>query len=179
MDGIPVVVKREGRAKRSIRAFFFPSLNGEFRTIINGWDSGKGIHQNMDNGIVIPVLKLLNYSLHIVIVGKIIQLHVVVVTAAHVIQSFYGVGNFEKVMVVAAGPKCLIQVIVGDRMQHLCIDPAVILSVNDFSHQPEVRFYFVGDMTHSLHEIKVQYIRSIQSDAINVKFRDPETNDIV
>ena len=51
--------------------------------------------------------------------------------------------------------------------------------MNDFAHQPEIRFYFIGNLTHSLHKIKIKNIRCVKPDAINVKFRNPEADYIV
>ena len=68
--------------------------------------------------------------------------------------------------------------IVGDRVKSSLVDPAGIITMNHFTHQPEVRFYFIGGVTQSFHEIKIQDIGGVQTNAIDIKFADPEANDI-
>ena len=55
-------------------------------------------------------------SLNIMVVGETVQFQVPVMASTHVIKTLYRVCNFKKVMLVAAGPKGFIQVIIGYRM---------------------------------------------------------------
>ena len=50
--------------------------------------------------------------------------------------------------------------------------------MDNFSHQPEVRLDLVCDMSQRLHEIKIKHICCIKTDAVHVKFADPEADNI-
>ena len=84
--------------------------------------------------------------------------------------------DFKVIVIVMSGIQGLMQVIVGNGMQGSFIDPADIISVNDLTHQPELRLHFIGSLTKSLHEIEIQYICGIQADSVNIECFHPETN---
>ena len=68
------------------------------------------------------------------------------------------------------------QVVIRYRMQGAFIYPAGIIAVNDLAHQPEIRLDFICDMAQCFHIFKVQHVRGIQTDSIDIKFADPETD---
>ena len=70
------------------------------------------------------------------------------------------------------------QMIIGHRMQSLFIDPAGILPMNHFSHEPEIFLHFLGKTAQTAHKIKIQYVCRIQTQSVDPEFRHPETNRI-
>ena len=158
---------------------FFFSFDTKFGAVVNRRNPRKCVHQSVDYAEMVFVYYLTCNSLNIMVVGETVQFQVPVMASTHVIKTLYRVCNFKKVMLVAAGPKSFIQVIIGYRMQSFRINPACIFAMNDFAHQPEIRFYFIGNLTHSFHKIKIKNIRCVKPDAINVKFRNPEADYIV
>ena len=89
-------------------------------------------------------------TLYIVVINKVVELK-----STHIIQSFYCVGNFKVVVVVMTGVQGLVQVIVGHGVQGVCIGPAVVVAVDNLTHQPKVRLNFICHAAHTLHVIKV------------------------
>ena len=87
-------------------------------------------------------------------------------------------GDLKIVVVVVAGIKRLVQGIVGDAVQSPFIDPAGIVSVDHLSHEPEVRLYLVGGPPERFHIFKIQDIGGVQPDSVDIKFADPETDDV-
>ena len=61
----------------------------------------------------------------------------------------------------------------------IAIDPSAIFAVNYLTHQPKIFLHLVGDLAHPLHEIKIQHVSSVETDAVDIKFGNPETDDIV
>ena len=86
--------------------------------------------------------------------------------------------DLKEVVVIKAGVNALVQLVVRNRMEHFRVHPAAVITVDDFTHKPEIRFHGSGLCTHFLHEIKVQDIGCVQTDAVNVKFVHPETDHI-
>ena len=64
-------------------------------------------------------------------------------------------------------------------MKRLVIDPSAVIAMDHFAHQPEILLHLSSLMTHSLHEIKIKHICRIQTDSIDIKRIDPETNHII
>ena len=89
-----------------------------------------------------------------------------------------GMGDLEVIVRLMSGPKSLVQLIVCDRMKHLRICPARIVTVDHLSHQPEIRFFLQDYAAHLPKEIKIKAVRTIQPDAVNIKRINPETNHI-
>ena len=48
--------------------------------------------------------------------------------------------------------------------------------MDDLAHQPELRFHLFRLPSEPPHIIKIQHIRTVQTDAINIKSADPETD---
>ena len=51
--------------------------------------------------------------------------------------------------------------------------------MDDLAHQPELRLHFVGKAAQSLHEVKVQHVGSVQTDAVDVELLHPEADGII
>ena len=84
--------------------------------------------------------------------------------------------NFKIIMVVMSTVKCLMQCIVCNTVQSIPIYPSTVISMNDFTHKPEVFFHFFCGTAQSVHEIKIKHICCIQTDSIHIKFRYPESD---
>ena len=121
------------------------------------------------------VPQLIGQALHIVVVREKIQPGVV----AQPLQTAHGVGDLEIVVVVVAAPQALVQLIVGNRVEHFRVGPAAVIAVDDLAHQPELRLDLVGKAAQTLHKVEVQHIRCIQPDAVNVECIDPEADGII
>ncbi len=63
-------------------------------------------------------------------------------------------------------------------MQRAFIYPARIIAVDNFSHQPELRLHFICHRAQSLHIIKIQHIRRVETDSVDIKLAYPKTDHI-
>ena len=68
--------------------------------------------------------------------------------------------------------------IIGYRMKCTFIYPTIIIAMDYFSHEPEIWFYFVGNLAQTLHIVEIQDISCIKTDSIDIEFTYPETNNI-
>ena len=59
----------------------------------------------------------------------------------------------------------LMQFVVGNGMEHLGVCPAAVVAVDDLAHQPELRLHLVGNAAQAPHEVEVQHVGSVQTDA--------------
>ena len=76
-------------------------------------------------------------------------------------QTTYIVGDLKKVMVIKTGINAFVQFVVSNRMEHFRVDPAAVITVDDFSHKPEIRLHGSSFGPHFFHEIKVQDIGAV------------------
>ena len=121
------------------------------------------------------VPQLIGQALHIVVIREGIKPGV----AAEPLQAAHGVCDLKIVVVVVAAPQALVQLIVGNGMEHFRVGPAAVIAVDDLAHQPELRLDLVGKAAQTLHKVEVQHIRCIQPDAVNVECIDPEADGII
>ena len=98
---------------------------------------------------------------------------------AQPLQPAHGVGNFKVIMVVVAAPQALVQLVVGDGVQHFRVCPAAVIPVDDLAHQPELRLYLVCQTAQPAHEIEIQHVGCVQTDAVDVELLHPEADGIV
>ena len=121
------------------------------------------------------VPQFIGQALHIVVVREGIEPGVV----AEPLQTAHGVCDLKIVVVVVAAPQALVQLIVGNGMEHFRVGPAAVIAVDDLAHQPEFRLDLVGKAAQALHKVEVQHIRCIQPDAVNVECIDPKADGII
>ena len=107
------------------------------------------------------------------VINEIIKIQI-----SHILEIFYRMGDLEVVVIIMSAIKCFVQSIVCNTVQSLSIYPATVISMNYFAHQPEIRFDFFCSTAERTHEIKIQYIGSIQADSIYIKLRNPVTDHI-
>ena len=86
--------------------------------------------------------------------------------------------NFKIVVIVVPGVQCFVQLIVGHRMKSSFIYPTGIIPMDHLAHEPELRLHFICRLTQGFHKIKIQYVRCIQTDPINIKLTDPEADHV-
>ncbi len=175
---LSVFLQIKGRSQRMIRMAFFSSFYSEFGPIIDGGNTRQRIEQDVHRSKMGFLHQFCIDAFHIVIVYKIIQLEPIRSVTAHTIESLHRMGNFEIIVIVVSGIECFMQVIVRNRMECSLIDPADIIPMNHFSHQPKIGLHFVGRTSHRFHIGKIQHICSVQPYPVNIKFADPETDDI-
>ena len=126
------------------------------------------------------ILKLRRNPVHIMIVHKAVQLHSTVNSAIFIKLPPDRVGNLKVIVIVVPRIQTFVQFIVGDTVKHLLsiLDITAVISMDHFSHQPEVFFFSSGSGAHLLHEAEIQTVRAVQADAVNIKFIDPEIDHI-
>ena len=173
-----IVIQVQLWAKRIIRTIFFFPFYAEFGTIIERWNTRKCIQQHMNRSKMCLLIQLCINTFYVMIVYKVIKFQTLRTVAAHFIETLYGMSYFKIIVVVMTGIQSFVQMIVGNRVKSPFIDPAGIITMDHFAHQPEVRFHLICCVAQSLHKIKVQYIRRIQTNTVNIKFADPEANHI-
>ena len=122
------------------------------------------------------VVQLCIDAFYVMVVYKIVEFEAVWIVASHFIQTFYCVRNLKEIVVIVARIQCFVQLVVGDRMQCSLVDPTRVISMNHFSHKPEIWFHFVRNMTQSFHKIKVKYICCVKTNTIYIKLAHPKTN---
>ena len=124
------------------------------------------------------IIKLGMNSLHIMIVDEIVKLQSLSTISAHLIKASHRMGNFEIIVIIMSGIKCLMKLIIRHRMKCSFVHPTGIISMDYFTHQPEIRFYFISNMTQSFHIIKIQNVCCIQANTVNIKLFYPKANHI-
>ena len=77
-----------------------------------------------------------------------------------------------------SGIQAFMQLIICYRMQHAIVYPTTVIAMDHFTHQPKIRFHSICHLTHRMHKSMIQYICRIQTDSINIKGIDPETDHI-
>ena len=70
-------------------------------------------------------------------------------------------GNLEIVVVIMTAVECLVKRVIRDTVQRLTVYPAAVITVDDFTHKPEIRFHGSSFGPHFFHEIKVQDIGAV------------------
>ena len=170
---ICVVCKNQGRSQAVIRGTFLASFNSKLRTIIDTWNSRKSIKKYMNRIKMRFIGQFGVDSFYIVIVNKVVQIKI-----SHVLEIFHCMCDLEIVMVIVSTVKSFVQSIVCDTVQCLAIYPAAVIAMDNFTHQPEIRFDFLGSTAECTHEIKIQDISGIQTDSIDIKLRNPVANHI-
>ena len=119
------------------------------------------------------ILKFGMDPLHIMVVHKIIKIQI-----SHILKIFYCVGNLKIVVIIVSAVKSFMKGVVGYAVKGLSVYPAAVISVDDFTHQPEILFDFICCMTENTHKIKIQDISGVQTDSVNIKLGNPETDHI-
>ena len=103
---------------------------------------------------------------------------IIKIKVAHVQQIFHSVRDLKIVMVIVSAVKSLVKCIICNTVKGAAIYPAAVIAVDDFAHQPEIRLHFLSGAAQLFHKIKVQNVRSVKTDTIHIKFRNPETDHI-
>ena len=165
------ISERKSRPQRSVRPVLLSALQPELRSVIDRWYAGQGIKEHMHGQVMPFIVKLGHDALDIMVVDEIIKAHAV--SEAHVPLAAYGMRDLKIVVIVVSAVQSLVKSVVRDGMQHALIDPAVVFSVYDLAHQPEVLLKAAGKAAQFTHEVLIKHVRGVESQSIDVEFGYP------
>ena len=158
-----------------IRIVFMPTLHAIFTAVINGRNTRHCIHQRIAQRQIPLIYQRAGKTIHIVVIHKVIQVDALInPTVAEL--PIDGIVDFKIVLVVVRRINALIAFIVRDRIQHFRICPTLIVAVDDFTHQPEIRFLALAEAANPLEEVKVHAICCIKPNPVNLEFVHPVAN---
>ena len=149
----------------------FPPFDAEFRPVIDRRDPRQAEEQDMHRKPLPLVAEFGMDAFHVVVVHKAVERPAIDPVLHEAVER---VGNLKIVMVIVAAVEGFVQGIVRHGVQHLRIDPALVLPVNDLAHQPELRFHGVREASQCPHEIEIQNIRRVQTQSVDVELCYPE-----
>ena len=113
---------------------------------------------------------------HIMIVHKGIKPKSFVYSAVFIKFSPDSMSDLKIIVVVMTGIKPLVKLIICHGIQHFRFYIAAVISVDHLAHQPEIRFLFIGKPPHFFHKGKLQTVRTVKADSVNIKLMDPEAD---
>ena len=105
------------------------------------------------------------------VVHKVVEIQI-----SHVLKIFHCMSNFKIVMVIVTTIECFVKCIVRYTVKCLSVYPAAVITMDNFTHKPEVFFYFCCCAAKCTHEIEIKHICRIQTDSVDIKFGYPETD---
>ena len=114
-------------------------------------------------------------ALHIMVVHKVVELDM---GRDHPVGALNGVGDLKVIVVVVPAVQGLVQGVVGDGVQGVLVCPAGVVPVDHLAHEPEVRLDLVGGAPQGLHELKIQHVGGVETDAVHVELADPEADHV-
>ncbi len=68
--------------------------------------------------------------------------------------------------------------VIGHRIQGCVIDPSAVISVDDLTHQPKIRFQRLAVRCQRFLEFQVKHISNIQAQPIDIKPLDPPADSV-
>ena len=80
------------------------------------------------------------------------------------------VRDLKEIMRIASRIQGLVKLIIGHRVKVRLVDPTRIVPVNDLAHQPEIRLHFICRAAKSCHEIKIEHVSRVETEAVHIKF---------
>ena len=86
------------------------------------------------------------------------------------------VDDLKEVHGVETGVEPLVALVVGAAVEHLVVDPLVVVPVEGLTHQEKFRFQAVGEGAQALDKIFVQAVGHVQAQPIDVKLLRPEAH---
>ncbi len=87
-------------------------------------------------------------------------------------------GDLKIIVVVVAGIKGFVQMIICHGMKSSLIDPSRIIPMNDLAHKPKIWFYFLCHMAECFHIFEIQNVSGVQADPVDIKFFHPEADHV-
>ena len=84
--------------------------------------------------------------------------------------------DFKHVEAVKTGVESFVACVVGAAVQHAVVDEEIVISVQKFAQEKELRFDAVGEISQPVDEIPVETVSHIQTEAVNVEGIYPETD---
>ena len=158
-----------------VRIPLLAPLDPELASVIYGRDPGQRIQKYMDRHVMSLVHQFGADAFHIMVVHEIVKPDI---ARNHAYGTLHRMRDLKIVVIVVSAVQAFVQRVIRDAVEGIIICPAGIVSVNDFSHQPEIALHLVRRPPERLHKLKIQHVRGVQPDAVHVKFADPEADDI-
>ena len=84
--------------------------------------------------------------------------------------------DFKQIHAVEARIKSFIALIIGRAVQHAFADPAIVVTMQQFPEQEEIRFQAVTECPQFPQELRLQAISHIEPQPVNIKLLDPATD---
>ena len=176
--GVLVIVKIQRRTDRVIRAAsHFRALDTKLGPVVNGRDARKGEEKRVHRNHVLLVLKLRIDSLDVMVVHEVVQ-PAALRTAVTVHKTADCVRDLKEIVRIAARIQGLVELIIRHGVKVCLVDPPRIIPVNDLAHQPEIGLYLICRAAKRRHEIKVEHVSRVETEAVHIKFRHPEADDV-
>ena len=85
-----------------------------------------------------------------------------------------GVDDLKQVHGVQRGVQPFIALVVGAGMEHLAVDPLVIVAVEGFAHQEELRLEAVAEGAQAAQKVLVQAVGHVQPQPVDAELVHPE-----
>ena len=175
---VGVVRQVDGRPQLVVGAPLLPPLHAELRPVVDRRNPRQGVQQHVHRQQICGVAQLAGDAVHVVVVGEAVQLCPAGPVEAHVPQPLHRVGDLKIIAVVVAGIQRLVQRVVGDGVEHPAVDPPGIVPVDHLAHQPEIRLHLLRQPPQHLHKAKVQHVRRVQPQPVDVEVRHPAPDGI-
>ena len=84
-----------------------------------------------------------------------------------------GVGKLEEIQVIQAGIEALAALVIGAAVEHRIVDNAVIIAKEDLPQQQKVWPQRVAEGAQPPHELLIQAVGHVQTQAVNPEFIHP------
>ena len=111
-------------------------------------------------------------TVDIVIIDKIVETQILIDAAVSKLP-VEGISDFKIVFVIVRGIKALLTLIVGDRIKHIGIGPSVVVAMDNFSHQPEIRTFFKAEGTKAAEKGRIHTVSRVKPQTVDSKFVHP------
>ena len=123
-------------------------------------------------------VQLAHDPVYIMVIYKRIQLHSSVNTTILIKFSSNGMCDFKIIMIIVSGIQTFVKFIVCNAMKHAVtiLNITAVVSVNHFTHKPEIFFLCLCTSAHFFHKSKIKAVCTVQTDSVNIKNIDPEIN---
>ena len=155
-----------------IRPLLLAAFDAELGPIVDRRDPRECIEQHMHRLVVSLIPEFGHDAFHVMVVHKAVEMHIP--ADAHFHLPAHGVSDLKVIVVVVPAVQSLMEMVISHGMECLIIDPPMILTVDHLTHKPELFLHLAGQPPQTLHELKVQNVRRIQPQSVDIELADPE-----
>ena len=117
--------------------------------------------------------KFARRPIDVVVVNKIVQNAPRIHTVFAVVFPVEVIGKFIHILTVQARPQGFINLVVCYRIKPAVHEPFRIIAVNDFAHQPKIRFNAPAKRAQRVEKIFAQHVRRIKPQSVYAEFLNP------